>query len=234
MKKKIAEGRTKRVFQGDNDNELVFEFRDDYSDSPDEKKMAIKQRGVINNQVSAHLFRLLGSYNFGTHFIKETSDRTCLVKKLTMIPLVVVVRNVAAGSLVKRYGIEEGKELDCPIIEYYLKSGEPNAPLINNDHIVSFGHASADDLREIHRLALKMNIILKDFFRRRYLKLIDFRVEFGHQDEKIVLGDDLALDSFRFLDLESNEKLDRGVFNKSANEAGEALVTLKKRILLEK
>ncbi len=206
-KKRIYEGKTKKLYETDNENELVIEFKNDVPYSDEKNKITFRNKGAINNSTSCHLFRFLASYHIATHFIRQISNREMLVKKLEMIPLQVVTRNIASGNLVKRYGLEEGKELECPVIEYYLKSVQVEDPLINKDHIVAFGHASSDELKEIHRAASKVNVILKDFFRRRKLEVVDFKLEFGRLDDKIVMGDELSFDNFTFLDLEIDKKL---------------------------
>jgi phosphoribosylaminoimidazole-succinocarboxamide synthase len=137
-----------------------------------------------------------------------------------------MVRNVAAGSLVKRYGIEEGRELECPIIEYYLKDEERKDPMINEDHVISFGHATSGEIREMHRLASKTNAILKAFFRRRNLKLIDFCLEFGRLDKKIAIGDEISADTCHFWDLLTNE----GMPTESVAQAEKVYKELKKRM----
>lgn len=206
-KKKIYEGKTKKLYETDNENELVIEFKNDVPLSDKKDAFAFKNKGAINNSITCHLFRFLASYHISTHFIKQISNKEMLVKKLEMIPLYVIIRNIASGNLVKRYGLEDGKELECPVIEYYLKSVQVEDPLINKDHIVAFGHASSDELKEIHRTASKVNVILKDFFRRRKLKVVDFKLEFGRLGDKIVVGDELSFDNFTFWDVETDTKL---------------------------
>ncbi|NIA28611.1 MAG: phosphoribosylaminoimidazolesuccinocarboxamide synthase [Actinobacteria bacterium] len=206
-KKKIYEGKTKKLYETDNEDELVIEFKNDVPCLDEENNITIRNKGAINNSISCHLFRYLSSYHITTHFIRQISNKEMLVKKLEMIPLQVITRNIASGNLVKRYGLEEGKELECPVIEFYLKSVQVEDPLINKDHIVAFGHASSDELKEIHRTSFKVNVILEDFFRRRKLRVIDFKLEFGRLDDRIVVGDELGFDNFTFLDLETNKKL---------------------------
>ncbi len=206
-KKKIYEGKTKKLYETDNENELVIEFKNDVPYSDEGKVFTFRNKGAINNLTSCHLFRFLASYHIATHFIKELSNKEMLVKKMKMIPLQVVTRNIASGNLVKRYGLEDGKELECPVIEYYLKSVQVEDPLINKDHIVAFGHASSEELKEIHRTASKINVILKDFFRRRKLEVVDFKLEFGRLGDKIVVGDELSFENFTFWDVETGKKL---------------------------
>ncbi len=197
-----------KVYETDNENENVVELTDEIFLSVKKQKSGFKGKGAINNQISSFLFRFLDSYHIKSYFIRDLSEREMLVKHVQPIPLVVTVRNIAAGSLVKRYGVVEGKELECPLFEFYLKDEEHENPMINEDHIVSFGHASAEELKEIHRLASKLNVILRDFFRRRALKLVDFTVEFGRLKNKVVLIGALCPDTFQLWDLQSNEKYD--------------------------
>jgi phosphoribosylaminoimidazole-succinocarboxamide synthase len=205
-KKKIFEGKTKKLYEVDSEKEVILEFKDDVIDANGVKKGVVKGKGIINNKMSSFLFRLIDSYNIPSHFIKQISERDMLVKKMQMIPIGVIIRNVAAGSLVERYGVEEGKELECPIFEFYLKDDERHNPMINEGHIISFGHASANELREIHRLASKVNVVLKDFFRRRGYKLVDFRLEFGRYNEHVYIGDEISADTCSFWDLDAGEK----------------------------
>jgi phosphoribosylaminoimidazole-succinocarboxamide synthase len=208
-KKKLYEGKTKKLYEVESEKELVIEFKDDVVQSNGVKKGVIKGKGIILNKISSFLFRLIESYNIPTHFIKQLSDRDMLVKKMQMIPIRIVIRNIAAGSLVERYGVEEGRELECPIFEFYLKDDERHNPMITEGHIVSFGHATANELREIHRWASKVNVILKDFFRRRGYKLVDFRLEFGRYGDRIYIGDEIGPDTCSFWDLESTDKSHR-------------------------
>lgn len=209
-RKKLYEGKAKKLYESGNEHEIIQEFKDEMASAEDAKKMTLKGKGLLNNQISSLLFRLLESYHIPTHFIRQLSDREMLIRKLEMIPVQVVIRNVAAGSLVKRYGIEDGKELECPIIEYYLKDSERHDPMINEDHVMAFGHASSEEIKEMHRLSSKINAILKDFFKRRDLRLVDFSLEYGRLQNKIILGDEISLDTCRFWDLKTNKKLYKG------------------------
>lgn len=200
-KKKIFEGKTKKVYEAENEQDLILEFKDDAISHSDAKGAPVKGKGHFNNQISTLLFRLLESYHISTHFLREISDKEMLVKKLNMIPVVVMVRNVAAGNLVKQYRMPEGKELECPIIEYYLKDAERDDPMINEDHLVSFGHATSGEIKEMHRLASKINAIIKAFLRRRDVQLVDIRLEFGRFQSRIVLADEISLNTVRVTDL---------------------------------
>ncbi len=225
-KKKLYEGKSKKLYECENEAELIQEFKDDAVTSHKNKPVLVKGKGALNNQISAQVFRYLNSFHIPTHFIRELSEKEVLVKKLEMIPIIVMVRNIATGTLVQRYGMAEGKELECPIIEYYLKDEERDDPMINEDHIISFGHATSSEIKEIHRLASKINVILKAFFQRRYLKLVDIRLEFGRLNGKIVLGDELSLNTCRFLDL---QHMQFGVFDSDSKHFQNMLPEIRQR-----
>ena len=206
---KLYEGKAKRLFESENDNQLIIEFKDVIVGTNGNKLKEQRGKGAISNQISTQLFRYLESYHIATYFVKELSDRQLLIKKLDMIPILLWVRNFASGSLVEKYGLKEGKELECPIIEYYLNNPEkPDAPMINEDHVISFGHATSVEIKELHRLASKTNAILKDYFRRRNLKLIDLKLEFGRLNGKLTLACEINPDSCNFWDHETDEKFE--------------------------
>ncbi|MBN2356715.1 phosphoribosylaminoimidazolesuccinocarboxamide synthase [candidate division KSB1 bacterium] len=228
-KKKIYEGKTKKLYECEDEAELVQEFKDDAVASSKAKSHSVKGKGALNCQISAQVFRFLDSYHIPNHFIRELSDKEMLVKKLAMIPVVVMVRNVAAGSLVKRYGIAEGRELECPIIEYYLKDDERDDPMINEDHIISFGHATSEEIKEMHRMASKINAVLRAFFRRRDLKLVDIRLEFGRLHGKILLADELSLNTCRIQDL---QHMDHGILDGDNKHIQDLLYEIRDRIFL--
>lgn len=233
-KKKVYEGKAKILYETDNEELLVQEFKDDATALDGLKKGTIKGKGAINNQISAHLFKYLESYHVPTHFVKVHSDNAMIVKKLEMIPVEVVMRNIATGSLVKRYGVKEGQELEHPILEYYLKDDQKHDPLINEHHILAFGHANAEELKIIARLAQKINAVLKSFFYRRNILLVDFKLEFGrYKNNKILLGDEISPDTCRLWDIESGEKLDKDRFRKDLGKVEEAYQEVRKRIFKE-
>ncbi|MFQ5676969.1 MAG: phosphoribosylaminoimidazolesuccinocarboxamide synthase [bacterium] len=231
-KKKLYEGKAKIIYETDNEDIYIQEFKDDATAGDGAKKGKIKAKGVVNNQVSAHLFNYLENYHVPTHFIKTHSDRSMYVKKLEMIPVEVVMRNIATGSLVKKYGIAEGTELEQPILEYYLKDDEKHDPMINENHIVSFGHATAEELKSIQRFTQKINAVLKSFFYRRNLMLVDFKLEFGRtKTGKICLGDEISPDTCRFWDIETNEKMDKDRFRQDLGKVEEAYEEVRQRVL---
>jgi phosphoribosylaminoimidazole-succinocarboxamide synthase len=213
-KKKILEGKTKKLYTTDVEDELVLEFKNDYPISKKNDKLSIKEKASINKQVSSQLLRFIESYHIPTHFLKDLSKKEMLVNRLDMISLEFMARNIATGSLVKRYGLEKGKEFDCPVIEIYLKNDSAEETLINRDHIVSFGYATSDELKKLHRIMSKMNVILRDFFRRRRYKLADFKIEFGRVKDKLIVGDEISLDTMSLFDLESEKMIEKDSMDK--------------------
>ncbi len=205
---KLYEGKATRFYETNNSKELVVEIKQESSGKKGEKQSTVKERARINAEFTSLLFRYLESYNIPNHFIKSVSDHEFLVKRTENLPIQLIVRNIAAGSLVKRYGLDAGKELECPIIEYYLRDSEKQDPMINEDHIISFGYANSEEIKELHRLASKTNVVLKDFFQRRNLKLIDLKLEFGRYDKQIFLAGAILPRFCRLLDSDSGESWD--------------------------
>ncbi len=230
--KKISEGKTKKIFSTTKEEQLILYFKDDYV-LKSGKKLAIKNKGKNNGLVSAYLLNYLKSYNVATHFIDQVTERETLVEKLDMLPLEVLVRNFAAGILAERYKVKEGTELECPIIEHYLKHEENEDSMINEDHLISFGYASSDEIKEIHRLSSKINAILRDFFRRRNYHLIDFRIEYGRHNDRIILGDEISMDTFRIWDLTTDTYLDLERFKRNREKMAEIIDEIKSRLLME-
>ncbi|MCK6600355.1 MAG: phosphoribosylaminoimidazolesuccinocarboxamide synthase [Bacteroidetes bacterium] len=211
-KELLYEGKAKRVFATGDPDLVIQDFKDDATAFNGLKKGQIADKGVVNNTISSALFTLLESKGIRTHFISRLSEREMLIKKLTILPVELVVRNVAAGSLCKRYGIKEGLVLDQPIIECYFKNDALGDPLMNDDHVVMFNLATREQLAEIKSQAVKINIILKSYFLERGLKLIDFKLEFGVHKGEVLLGDEISPDTCRFWDSVTNEKMDKDRF----------------------
>lgn len=230
-KKKIYEGKAKKIYRTEEPEQLIQEFKDDATAFDGQKREVVKGKGAINNQISAFLFNYLERFNIPTHYIKTLSPREMLIKSLEMIPVEIVIRNIAAGSMVKRYGLEEGKELDCPVVEFYLKDDERHDPMINQSHIIAFGLAKADEIKIIERIASKINAVLKSFFMRRQIKLVDFKLEFGRYQNKILLGDEISPDTCRLWDTSIGEKLDKDLFRFDTGNIEEAYEEIKNRIL---
>jgi len=226
-RKKLYEGRSKVIYGTDDPDQLVLAFKDEVSPSetaptgqaPDgarwalagqAKKGVIKGKGKINSQISAYIFKYLESYHVPSHFIRPGEDEDeIVVRRLEMIPVEVVLRNVAAGSFARRLGIEEGKELERPVLEFNLKTAQKGERLVNEDHLVAAGLARAEELQTIERLMPKINALLKSFFERRGFRLVDFQLEFGRYRGKILLGDEISSDTCRLWDLQTGEKFDR-------------------------
>jgi len=208
----IYEGKAKKVFATDDADLVIQDFKDDATAFNGLKKGQIADKGVVNNTISCALFTLLESKGIRTHFVKKLSDREMLIKHLTILPVELVVRNIAAGSLVKRYGIKEGLVLDQPVIECYFKNDALGDPLMNDDHVVMFGLATREQLAEIKIQATKINEILKAYFLERNLKLVDFKLEFGVHKGEVLLGDEISPDTCRFWDSVTNEKMDKDRF----------------------
>lgn len=220
-KKKLYEGSAKIVYETDSEDYYIQEFKDDALDG--QKKGKIKSKGMINNQISGQLFTYLESYHVPTHFVKQLADNSMVVKKLEMVPVEVVMRNMATGSLVKRYGVDEGKELEHPIIEFYLKDDSKKDPMINEDHIVSFEHASEEEIKQIKRFTQKVNAVLKSYFVRRNMLLVDFKLEFGRSKSgKIKIGDEISADTCHFWNVEPDDKIDKDRFRIDGSKIEEA------------
>lgn len=208
-KKKIYEGRTKKLYETDDSEQLILEFTDGKTIYDGEDRYDVKGKGVINNQISSHLFEYLEGFHIPTHFIKTISQREMLIRRFDRIPIVIMIHNLAAGSLCQRFGLERGNTLEYPITEYFLKDSERRNPMINASHAIAFGYVKSEEIRTIDRFSAKVNAVLKSFFSRRGLALIDFKLEFGHYKNKIILGDEMSPDTCRFWDLNTNEMFDK-------------------------
>ena len=222
MKEMLYEGKAKQIFTTEKADEVLVYFKDDATAFNGEKKGTIHDKGIFNNRISTFFFELLVSKGIETHFIKNVSDREMLVKTLKIIPIEVVVRNVAAGSLAKRLGWEEGTVLPRPVVEFYYKNDELGDPLINNSHVAVLEIASPKDLEILEEMGLAINKVLMDFLQTRKISLIDFKLEFGRCDGKIMLGDEISPDTCRFWDTETNEKLDKDRFRRDLGSVEEA------------
>jgi len=230
-KAKLYEGKAKIVFETDNEDFLIQEFKDDATAFNGKKKGKIKDKGRYNNAISAHLFSYLDNYHVPTHFVKIVNDNSMMIKKLSMIPVEVVMRNVVAGSLVERSGKEEGDLLDAPLLEFYLKDDAQNDPMITEEQILAAEYASPEEIEIIKRYSQKINAVLKSFFGRRNMVLVDFKLEFGRGKlDKIRLGDEISPDTCRFWDSGSGEKLDKDRFRHDLGKVEEAYAEVYTRI----
>jgi phosphoribosylaminoimidazole-succinocarboxamide synthase len=230
QKEMIYEGKAKKLFLTDDPDLVVQYFKDDATAFNALKKGTIVNKGVFNNQISEKLFVLLEKEGIPTHFVKRLSEREVLTKYIKIIPIEVVVRNVAAGSLSKRLGIEEGKKLDFPITEYYLKNDALGDPMINEDHIDLLHLTSGEHLKTIKQTALRINQILVRFFDSKNMILVDFKIEFGLFKGEVILGDEICPDTCRLWDKHSLEKMDKDRFRRDMGKVEEAYQEVYRRV----
>ena len=226
MKKKIYEGKAKVLYQGKEPNTIIQYFKDDATAFNNKKKAIIPGKGVLNNFISELIMTRLNDINIPNHFIKRLNMREQLVHKLEIIPVEVVIRNIATGSLVKRLGIEEGKILSRPIIEFYLKNDELNDPIISEEHIIVFNWASHEELESIISISQRINDFLTGYFYSQKIRLVDFKLEFGrfweNQEMTIMVADEISPDNCRLWDLQTNEKLDKDRFRQDLGNVDRA------------
>lgn len=229
--KLVYEGKAKKIYLTGKDNVYLQEFKDDATAFNGLKKDKIAHKGELNNQISSKIFEYLKQNDIPTHFIEKISDIGMLVSKVDIIKVEVVCRNIAAGSLVKKFGFIEGDELKEPIVEYYLKSDELGDPLFTEDHIFALDLADKFDLDTIKKMTLRINILLKNFFAERGIKLVDFKLEFGKdKNGNIILADEISPDTCRLWDSQTNKKLDKDRFRFDLGEVEEAYQEIKNRI----
>ena len=215
----LYEGKAKQVYSTDNENEYIVYYKDDATAFNGEKKASIQSKGIVNNKIFTIMFETLEKAGIKTHFIKALSDREQLVKKVTILPLEVIVRNITAGSFCKRYGVEEGIVLDKPIFEMSYKNDEYGDPLVNDDHAIALKLATQEEIDYIREQTLKINEIMKEFFLKLNLKLVDFKLEFGKDtDGNIILADEISPDTCRLWDVNTNEKLDKDRFRRDLGD----------------
>ncbi len=227
----LHEGKAKKVWQTEDPDLIIQEFKDDATAFNNKKKGSIADKGVTNNAISCRLFTMLGEQGIPTHLVEKLNDRDMLCKSLDIIKVEVVTRNIAAGSLVRRYGFAEGTVLEKPIIELYLKDDDLDDPLMNEDHAVALGVADYDEIAVLKDLAGRINALLKPWFAERQLRLVDFKLEFGRHKGQILLGDEISPDTCRFWDAETNEKLDKDRFRQDLGGVEEAYSEVKRRVL---
>jgi phosphoribosylaminoimidazole-succinocarboxamide synthase len=233
-RRRIYEGKAKVLFEGPEPGTLVQYFKDDASAFNNQKRGVITGKGVLNNRISEYLMTRLNEAGIPTHFVRRLNMREQLVREVEIIPLEVVIRNVAAGSLSKRFGLAEGTPLPRSIIEYYYKSDELGDPMVSEEHITAFGWATPQDLDDIMALALRINDFLSGLFLGVGLKLVDFKLEFGRlyegEEMRIVLADEISPDSCRLWDIKTNEKLDKDRFRRDLGGVEEAYQEVARRL----
>ena len=226
----LYEGKAKKVFLTDDPDILIVSYKDSATAFNGEKKGSIKGKGEINNRMTNYLFRLLEKEGIPTHYVKELSGRETAVKRVEIVPLEVIIRNVAAGSFSKRLGIAEGTVLKEPTIEFSYKNDALGDPLINSSFARALGLASEEEIDTIKNYAFKINQILKRIFLAAGLKLIDFKIEFGRYHDKIILADEISPDTCRLWDVTTNEKLDKDRFRRDLGNVEEAYVEVFSRL----
>ena len=232
MEKKelLYEGKAKKVYTTENPDVLIVDYKDDATAFNGVKKGTIVGKGVVNNRMTNHIFKMLEEKGIPTHFIEELSDRETAVKKVEIVPLEVIVRNVAAGSFSKKLGIEEGFRLLSPTLEFSYKNDELGDPMINDYYAVAIGAATREEIDKITELVFKINEILVDYFKSIKVDLIDFKVEFGRYKGQIILADEISPDTCRFWDSEPHEKLDKDRFRRDLGHVEEAYEEIYRRI----
>jgi phosphoribosylaminoimidazole-succinocarboxamide synthase len=233
-RRKVYEGKAKVLFEGPEPGTLIQYFKDDATAFNNQKRGVITGKGVLNNRISEYLMLRLAAIGIPTHFVRRLNMREQLIKEVEIIPLEVVVRNVVAGSLAKRVGLEEGSPLPRSIVEYCYKSDELGDPMVSEEHITAFGWANYQDIDEILNLSLRINDFLTGLFAGVGLRLIDFKLEYGRlwedDDMRIVLADEISPDSCRLWDIVTNEKLDKDRFRRDLGRVEEGYQEVARRL----
>lgn len=230
----LYEGKAKKVFATEDENLCIVSYKDDATAFNGLKKGTIVGKGIVNNRMSNMLMQLLEKQGVPTHFVKELSDRDTLVKKVSIVPLEVIIRNVSAGSFAKHYGVAEGIQFDEPTIEFSYKNDELGDPLLNSYHALALKLATKEEIETIKRLAFKVNEVLIAYFKTLGIRLVDFKLEFGRlPDGTIVLADEISPDTCRLWDLKTNEKLDKDRFRRDMGGVEDAYKEVFKRLMGE-
>lgn len=227
----LYEGKAKKVFATDNDDFVIVSYKDDATAFDGTKKGTIMGKGAINNRMSNYLMKVLEKEGVKTHFVEELSDRETVVRKVSIVPLEVIIRNISAGSFAKRYGVEEGIVFDAPTIEFSYKNDDLHDPLINAYHAIALKLATREEIETIKAMAFKVNEVLKAYFLKLNVKLVDFKLEFGRlKDGTIVLADEISPDTCRFWDATTNEKLDKDRFRRDLGGVEDAYKEMMHRV----
>lgn len=230
----IYEGKAKKVYATDDENLVIVSYKDDATAFNGLKKGTISGKGVVNNKMSNYLMQILEKHGVPTHYVEELNDRETVVKKVSIVPLEVIIRNVSAGSFAKNYGVEEGIIFPEPTIEFSYKNDDLGDPLINQYHAFALGLATKEEIETIKSMAFKVNEVLKEYFKTLGIRLIDFKLEFGRlADGTIVLADEISPDTCRFWDINTNEKLDKDRFRRDLGGVEGAYQEMMKRVFGE-
>lgn len=230
MKNFIYEGKAKRIFKTEKADEVLVYYKDDATAFNGEKKASISSKGILNNTISSIIFEMLNEKGIKTHFVKKISEREQICKKVEIVPLEVIVRNIAAGSMAKRYGVEEGTKLNTTVLEISYKNDDLGDPLMNDYHAVALGLTTFEELNYIYGQASKINEILKEFFLNQDITLVDFKLEFGKIGGEIVLADEVSPDTCRLWDIKTGEKLDKDRFRRELGDLVEGYEKVLERI----
>lgn len=234
QKKPLYEGKAKQIFATENPDELLVYYKDDATAFNGEKRGTIQDKGVLNNKISAFFFEMLGKEGIPHHMVKRLSDREMLVKALTILPVEVVVRNIAAGSLAKRLGLAEGTKMPKTVLEFYYKDDALGDPMINDYHIAAMELATPEQMQTVSKYALRVNEILTAYLKEKGLELIDFKLEFGVHKGEVILGDEISPDTCRFWDSKTGEKMDKDRFRRDLGNVEEAYKEVLYRLTGEK
>ena len=229
-KDQLYEGKAKKVYGTDDPDMVIVSYKDDATAFNGEKKGQIADKGVVNNIMSNIMFATLEEAGIPTHFVKQLNDRETLVKRVKILPLEVIVRNVAAGSFSKRFGVEEGRPLAVSTLEFSYKRDDLGDPLINDDHILALELADEAQLKQVKAYARRINDVMKGFFLERGLKLIDFKLEFGVFNGELLLADEISPDTCRFWDVDTDEKMDKDRFRRDLGKLEETYQAVLKRV----
>lgn len=217
----LYEGKAKKVFKTENPKLFIVDYKDDATAFNGQKKGQIAGKGVVNNSMANIIFQKLEEDGIPTHLVEQLSERETLVKAVKILPLEVIIRNVSAGSFSKRYGVEEGLVFKKPVLEFSYKNDDLGDPLINDDHILALELATEEQLIDVKKYAYAINDVIKGFFLERDLKLIDFKIEFGLYDGKVILADEISPDTCRLWDVHTNEKMDKDRFRRDLGNVEE-------------
>ena len=230
----LYEGKAKKVYATEDPNLVIVSYKDDATAFDGTKKGTIRGKGSVNNRMSNFLMKKLEAAGIPTHFVEELNDRETVVKKVQIVPLEVIVRNVSAGHFASRYGVEEGIAFDEPVLEFSYKNDDLHDPLLNTSHALALKLATREEIDTIKSMALRINEILKDFFAQCGVRLIDFKLEFGKTaDGQIVLADEISPDTCRVWDAKTNEKLDKDRFRRDLGNVEEAYQEMMRRVFGE-
>lgn len=230
----LYEGKAKKVYATEDPNLVIVSYKDDATALDGLKKGTINGKGAINNRMSNYIMKLLEKNGIPTHLVKELNDRETVVKKVSIVPLEVIIRNISAGSFAKRYGVKEGIEFAEPTIEFSYKNDDLHDPLINEYHALALGLATKEEIETIKAYAFKINEIMKEYFKSLGVTLVDFKLEFGKTpDGKIVLADEISPDTCRFWDSKTKEKLDKDRFRRDMGGVEDAYNEMMRRVFKE-